>query len=162
MGYRSYWIAGGIGLLVALLYLPVILWGTWQFDDIHSIVDNPYFRDWHYIPRFFTGTDCFSSDPEMGMYRPMLLLSYWATHALWGMNVSGWHWVNLAIHLGSSFLMWRLFGTWPALFFAFSPIAVEPVAYVSARSDGLMVLFSLLAAWAIRANWEWGIAPPLG
>lgn len=143
-----------VALALILLYLPVLLWGTWQFDDGHSIVDNPFFRDWHNIPRFFTGTDCFSMDPAMGMYRPVLLLSYWATHALFGMEVWGWHLVNLLIHLGSAFVVWRLFGGWPALFFAFSPIAVEPVAYVSARSDGLMVLFSLLAGWALWRSWR--------
>lgn len=136
-------------VLLAFVYLPVLQGATWQFDDVHSIVDNVHFRDWHNIPAFFTDITLFSVEPGNGMYRPMLLLSYWATHALVGMDVQGWHLVNLFIHLANTGLMWAVFGGWPALMFAFSPLAVEPVAYVSARSDSLMVFFVLVAAWAM-------------
>lgn len=72
-----------VGLLlsaVVLVYLSHFQNG-FHFDDRHTVVHNPYIRDLHNIPRFFTDARTFSIDPVNRSYRPVvsttLALDYW-------------------------------------------------------------------------------------
>jgi tetratricopeptide (TPR) repeat protein len=74
-------------LLLGLLLLAVSLiyarhfHNEFHFDDFHTAVQNPYIRDLHNIPRFFTDARTFSVRPLNRMYRPLvstsLALDYW-------------------------------------------------------------------------------------
>src|ERR1700733_9126047 len=48
---------------------------SFHFDDGHTIVDNPYIRDLHNIPRFFTDGRTFSVLPANRTYRPLVSTS---------------------------------------------------------------------------------------
>lgn len=77
-----------IGLLlsaVLLIYLSHFGNG-FHFDDRHTVVHNPYIRDFHNVPRFFTDARTFSIDPVNRSYRPIvsttLALDYWFGNGL--------------------------------------------------------------------------------
>lgn len=117
---------------------------AFQFDDRHSIVENPHIRSLDNIPAFFTHPEYFSRDPDKAMYRPLLLLSFALNYA-WGQyDVGSYHLVNIGLHLVCALLVWTMlcrFGQPPcmsllgALFFAVHPLATEPVNYISSRSE---------------------------
>ena len=134
-----------VALCGALAYVNALP-GAFHYDDFHSLVDNPAVRSLANLPRYFTDPGQFSADAGKAMYRPLLLLSYAANYAVGGYAASGYVLANLAVHLACSLLVWhlgrRLLGTDGAallagLIFALSPLATEPVNYVSSRSESL-------------------------
>ena len=144
-------------LAVALAY-GNSLQGGFHYDDVHSIVANPHIRNLDDIPGYFTSLSPFSADPQKGMYRPLLLVSYALDYYWSGYSTLVFHSTNLALHLACSLLVWSIllkigFSTRTALvsslLFALHPLATEPVNYVSSRSESLAALF-LLGAFRFR------------
>lgn len=101
-------------------------------------------------------------------YFPLTYTAFRIERALWGLNPSGYHWVNLLLHLANAFLAWRLLarlripGAWlAASIFALHPIQVESVAWITELKNVLMGFFFLLTllAWVeyidipIRRRW---------
>ncbi len=153
------WHAGALIVLVMGCYLNTLK-GGFHYDDFHSIVHNPYIRDWSNSLRFFMDPSVFSGDPDKAMYRPVLLLSYAFNYSLGAYQPWGYLLTNVLIHLGVSLLVWRLAlhvglnttGAWVAgIIFALHPVASEPVNYISARSESLAALF-YLAAFLLVGN----------
>src|SRR5260221_11199910 len=69
-------------LLIAVLFIYRRHFNNeFHFDDMHSVVQNPYIRDLHNIPRFFTDARTFSVRPLNRTYRPLvstaLAIDYW-------------------------------------------------------------------------------------
>jgi len=84
---------------------------SFHFDDMHAIVDNPYVRDLHNIPLFFTDGRTTSTLPQNRNYRPIvytsLAVDYWLGH---GMNpllfhISTFCW--FLVQLGLMYLLFR-------------------------------------------------------
>jgi Flp pilus assembly protein TadD len=102
-------------------------------------------------------------------WHPLTWLSYMVDCQLFGMNPLSFHLVNLAFHTANALfvflLLWRLTGSlWPsaivAAFFAWHPLHVESVAWISERKDVLSTFFALLTICAYakyvkrpRAGW---------
>jgi len=127
---------------------------SFHYDDEHSILENPHIRSLANVPRFFVDPGTFSGLPEARMYRPLLLATYALNYATGGYQISGYHLVNLLLHLLNAWLVWKVGegllehrrGTLLAgLLFAVHPLMSEPVSYISSRSSLLAVLFYLLA-----------------
>jgi protein O-mannosyl-transferase len=146
-------IYAGLLLVVALAYVRS-LDDPFHFDDIHSIVDNTNLRDLSQIPRYFVDPGAFSSDSTLTMYRPLLLTTYAANHALSGSSPWSHHLGNVAIHgavvIAVLELLLLLLGhsgaaLLGALLFGLHPAHSETVYYVSSRSESLAALFVLLA-----------------
>ena len=169
-----YWSGASIGVLALLVYAGS-LDNAFQYDDLHSIVENPHIRSLSNIPAFFYQPELFSADPRNAMYRPLVLVSYALNHALSGDSVWSYHLLNLAIHLGTSCLLYALVcqlgGTWvqallAGLLFALHPLASEPVNYISSRSESLCAFLFLLAflgyAHGGRKAWGLGICAFVG
>ena len=152
-------------LLIACAVISVYansLDNAFQFDDRHSIVENPHLRSIDNIPAFFSHPEYFSRDADKAMYRP-LLLSTFALNYAWGKyRVSSYHLINIGLHLACALLLWGVLrhlqqppcmSLLGALFFAVHPLATEPVNYISSRSE-LMAAAGVLSGLLLYVRAE--------
>jgi len=102
------------------------------------------------IIRVFTTT-------HFGGWTPITSISYMLDYQLYGLNPKGYLLTNLFFHIANSLLLFlvlfRMTGKlWQSAFvaamFAFHPLNVESVAWVSERKNVLSNLFWLLTMWA--------------
>jgi protein O-mannosyl-transferase len=95
--------AGALALACVLVYARCF-GGPFIFDDLTSIPDNPNIR------QLWPITVPMSAPPELGALggRPLVSLSFAVNYALGGLDVRGYHALNLAIHVLSTLLLWRV------------------------------------------------------
>lgn len=119
--------------------------GQFHYDDLSSILANSHLDHWH---TFVGHLD--------HMVRPVLYATFLLDRSIYGANPTGYHVLNLLLHLGCGFLIYRILTSavtkatsyvpfWTALLFLVHPIATETVTYISGRASGLMAFFYLLA-----------------
>ncbi len=148
-------------VLAALATYANSLGGTWIFDDLASVLNNPSLRDWRTA----------FSPPAGGLTvsgRPLLNASFAASYALSGPAPWGHHALNLLIHslagltlLGlvrRTLLLPSLASRWgpsalPLAFFTsllwtLHPLQTESVTYLVQRAESLMGLWFLLTLYA--------------
>ena len=151
----------GLPVLVLLAYGNHFQ-NSFHFDDSHAILDNPYIRDLHNIPRFFADGTTSSTLPANRVYRPVvytsLAVDYWLGHGLQPLwfHISTFFW--FLVQLGLMFLLFRgildrtkpgsAANTWISLFatalYGVHPVIAETVNYIIQRSD----LYAALAVVA--------------
>jgi tetratricopeptide (TPR) repeat protein len=144
-------------LLFGLLAVVVLVdLGHFQngfhFDDRHTVVHNPYIRDLHNIPRFFTDARTFSIDPVNRSYRPIvsttLALDYWFGN---GLDPFYFHFSTFCLFLLQLVLMFaffrrlgdaahpdprnRLVALFAVAWYGLHPAMAETVNYVIQRGD---------------------------
>ena len=152
--------------LLLALAAGVVQWlggqGTFHYDDFHSIVHNPHLRSLENIPRFFSDPTLFSGDAKQAMYRPVVLTTYALNYAFDGFDPHVFRLFNIVIHAINCALVLHLVHAltrlpaiaWTAaLLFAFHPLSVESVQYISSRSESLMAL-GLLSALLCYERWQ--------
>ncbi len=132
-------------------------WGTFQvpflYDDIHAIVQNPKIQDFSQIGKLLNIENLFN--------RPILNISFAINRDLNGLNVWGYHIVNLGIHIGVGILLYffagkclqlipherrssyRFLPLTATLIHLIHPLNVQAVVYLSSRSVLLVTLFYL-------------------
>jgi len=149
-------------LLAIALYLNSLR-NPFHFDDIPSIVENPYIRDLKDIPLFLKGLEV-----RTNWFRVLPTLSFAINYHYHGLNVFGYHLVNLILHILSGILVyfisrnlfalglkksgpldpWNkridLLSLLTAAIFISHPIQVNTVTYVVERNEGLASLFYLI------------------
>ena len=142
-----------IGLTaVVLAVFGGTLWAPFVYDDHALLVDSSISSSggWWMVWRPM-------------QTRPLTYFTFWCNHQLGGSEAAGYHAVNLALHLGAALLLFAVLGrllpksaaVGAAFLFAVHPLAVEPVAYVFARSTLLATVFSLacLLFWVRGRHW---------
>jgi protein O-mannosyl-transferase len=91
-------------------------------------------------------------------YYPLLYTSYWLQQRLWGDSTTGYHLVNLLLHIGCVVLVLKILrflrvpgAELAAIIFALHPVNVETVAWISERKNTLSGLFALAATlWYLK------------
>ena len=136
-------------------------------DDLPLILMNETITSWKNWATLFVSQIV----PPQGMdivavhYRPIYMLWLMANYQLFGMVLPWWHLTSLLLHLLVILLVYKvgvkvLKEPWTAalaaLLFAFHPIHVESVSYVSASTDLLVTVFMLVAFLAYSRFREQG------
>ncbi|MBI5192676.1 MAG: tetratricopeptide repeat protein [Nitrospirae bacterium] len=108
-GCHRYLIVFCIFLFAGLLIYWNCLSNPFQYDDDGVVVKNTNIKDVKNIPLFFINPRLSESNPlYAGHYRPIVYASYAVNYAIGGLNPFGYHVVNLAIHIGSAFLIFLI------------------------------------------------------
>src|SRR5205809_1941110 len=91
-------------------------------------------------------------------YYPLLYTSYWLQQRLWGDSTTGYHLVNILLHIGCVVLVLRILrflripgAELATIIFALHPVNVETVAWISERKNTLSGVFGLAATlWYLK------------
>jgi len=88
-------------------------------------------------------------------YYPLLYTSYWVQQRLLGDSPSGYHLVNLLLHIGCVVLVLKILrflrvpgAELAAVIFALHPVNVETVAWIAERKNTLSGIFALAATFS--------------
>ena len=142
-----------LAALVVLAYARVAGNGFTTFDDNEYLTQNPHVAEGlsaHGVAWAFTGA-------WAGNWHPLTWISHMLDVELFGMRAAGHHLVSLAIHLGTTLILFRLFlistgaplaSLFVATVFGVHPLHVESVAWASERKDVLCAFFWVLALLA--------------
>src|SRR5262252_6228042 len=138
-----------LAAVTILAYRPA--WhGGFLWDDDDYIINNELLTASHGWQRIWFSLD------SPSQYFPLTYSTFRVEHALWGLHTTGYHWVNLLLHVGNALLVWAVLarlgvpGSWlAAAIFALHPVQVESVAWITERKNVLMGFFFLLTllAW---------------
>src|SRR5438132_5874377 len=143
-------------LLALLLAVPTILayqpaWhGGFIWDDDAYITNNELLSAPDGLRRIWFSLD------SPSQYFPLVYTMFRFEHSWWGLNPTGYHIVNILLHIANALILWNLLarlhvsGAWLAgAIFALHPVQVESVAWITERKNVLMGLFFLLTirAW---------------
>ena len=140
-------------LAAVVLYLPTLRHG-FAWDDHDLIEYNPLMTAPGGLARLLRSDFWAGSGMHTGFWRPLISLSYWIDLRLFGGAASGFHAMNIAAHAAVSALValvleqagvTALGALLGGLWFALLPAHVEPVAFVSGRTDLYGALFLLVA-----------------
>jgi protein O-mannosyl-transferase len=119
--------------------------GGFLWDDDAYIINNQLLTAADGWQRIWFSLD------SPSQYFPLTYSTFRIGHALWGLNTTGYHWVNLLLHVGNALLVWvvlarlRVPGSWlAAAIFALHPVQVESVAWITELKNVLMGFFFLL------------------
>ncbi|MBM3819594.1 MAG: tetratricopeptide repeat protein [Acidimicrobiia bacterium] len=164
------WLPLVLAVLGALVYANALS-GPFLFDDENSIVRNPQIRQlWPLSEPLSPPRDT----PVAG--RPLVNLSFALNYAADGLDVGGYHAVNIAIHILAALTLFGIVhrtlrarhasplhgneGSLPtgaafvcALVWMLHPLTTEPVNYLTQRTESLMALFYLLTLYCAIRGW---------
>ncbi len=154
MFHRAHMALAGAALclLVAVSYFPALSAG-FVWDDELILPKAAPLHTWSGLAQvWFTPRALMQYE---GHYWPLLYTTFWLEHKLWGLAPLGYHLVNLLLHAGVVWLLWRLLrrlgvpGAWfAAAVFAVHPLHVESVVWVIGRKDILATLCYLASVLA--------------
>lgn len=140
----------GLALATLVLFLPSARHDFVNYDDRGYVTENYHVHEgltWEGVRWAFTTY-------ETGNWIPLTWLSHMTDCQLYGLRPAGHHLTNLLLHTANVLLLFlvltRMTGArWRSAFvaalFAWHPLHVESVAWVSERKDVLSTFFFLLA-----------------
>jgi tetratricopeptide (TPR) repeat protein len=146
--YNRDWVWGLLLLAATFLtYRPA--WNgqpVWD-DDMH--MTSQEFRSLNGLAHIWT------QPSHKVQYFPLVHTVFWVESHLWGNSTSGYHLLNILLHVFSALLLVRILrklgipGAWLAGgIFALHPVMVESVAWISELKNTLSCVFFLSAALA--------------
>jgi tetratricopeptide (TPR) repeat protein len=147
-----------VGLAFALAAVTLAVFGASVGFELVHLDDRRYLADNDWIAQ---GVSLDTLRRAFGLHfsnwHPLTWLSWALDVELFGGSPAGFHATNVALHVANSLLVFALLeratgAAWPsagaAALFAWHPLHVEPVAWVSERKELLAALFGLLAVAA--------------
>src|ERR1700690_1159134 len=147
---RRNWLFG-LRLVSAIIIAYQPVWhGGFIWDDDDYVINNQLLTAPDGLKRIWFSLD------SPSQYFPLTYTTFRMERSLWGLNRTGYHWVNILLHATNALLVWRLLrrlavpGAWlAAALFALHPVQVESVAWITERKNVLSLFFFLLAllAW---------------
>jgi tetratricopeptide (TPR) repeat protein len=155
--YTIYWLIAGL-LLTLIVYFPSLINGFTNWDD-NEYINNPFVNNLS-----FAGIVKIFSVYFSGNYHPLTLISLGIDHLIGGENPFIYHFTNLILHLGNTFLVFllvkrltqnNLIAILTFMLFGVHTLHVESVAWVSERKDVLYSFF-YLASLTIYTNYASG------
>ena len=148
-----------LGLILGTLavYLPSAGYDFVAYDDDNYVYANPMVLrglTWEGVVWAFTTN-------HVGNWHPLSWLSHMLDCSLFGSGPAGLHLINILLHVANVLLVflffrrmtgtvWRSAGV--AALFAWHPLHVESVVWISERKDLLSTLFGLLALLAYHSH----------
>jgi protein O-mannosyl-transferase len=141
-------------VVVSLLCYGNTLKNGFVYDDGQQVIENPYIKSWHFLPKIFTST-VWSFQGEIGTsnyYRPLMTFSYLLLWQMFPDLPFGFHLFNVVLNVavvllgcyaGQALFRDRRIGYFSALIFAVHPVHTEAVAWVAAVPDLEATLFCL-------------------
>jgi len=133
-------------IALAAIYIPGL--GHGLIKDDYAWVAGSQVESWRHLGDLWTRHN--------GFYRPMVSLSFWANHEMFGVDPGGYGWTNLALFaaciaavgaLARSVGMPPGVSAFTALLWAFNPHGINmAVLWNSGRTALLLVLFTVLCA----------------
>jgi hypothetical protein len=139
-----------LSLVILVVYLPTLRLGYTELDDSIFIREQKEYNQAlsNLITSFKRGV---FHPTEDVYYRPLLLDSFILNYQLSGEEISGWHFINVLLHLGAVFLLFLLLKKLGlpeiatfllSLFFAVHPVLSQAVAWIPGRNDTLLGIFT--------------------
>jgi len=160
-----------LGIFCSFLLLGLAVFGNaidhpFVHDDIVFIEENPYITRID-LAEIFTTTSSSSGQKSITntYWRPLLELVYRLEYKLFRLDPSGYHYINVLIHIVNAYLIYQLIfliggkrqlWAWAvAVVFLVHPVQSEAVACISGISNllfALLCLGSLLTYWKSRTQ----------
>jgi tetratricopeptide (TPR) repeat protein len=146
------WMLPCILLATFLVYVPCFK-GAFVWDDSKYIQNNPVITSIDFNMLF--------SKYVMGNYHPLTMLGYAIQYQFFGLSTTGYHVVNLLLHLFNVALVFYAIlyltnnnkvALVTSLFFGIHPLHVESVAWISELKD-LLYTFFFLAAYVLYVKY---------
>jgi len=141
-------LAGLLAALVLAAYWPALDAG-FVWDDDAYVIENTTLRSVDGLRRIWLD---FEATPQ---YYPMVHSTFWLEYQLWQLNPSGYHLMNILLHMLAAVLAWRVLaqlglpGSWlAAAIFAVHPVHVESVGWITERKNVLSAVFYLVSLLA--------------
>lgn len=150
---QAFWLGLLLAAATLALYWPATRYDFVALDDDQYVYDNPWVThglDWSTAKWAMTST-------YAANWHPLTWVSHLLDASIYGRQPGGPHFTNVVLHALNALLLFvvllRLTGAlWPswiaAALFAWHPLRVESVAWISERKDLLCGLFWMLTLWA--------------
>src|SRR3990172_12083849 len=138
--------------VISLIVFCNTLGNSFVYDDSVTIVNNNLIKNWKNFHTLFS-FNYFILSGEMS-YRPVVTLTYFIDHSLWGLNPTGFHLTNLILQTINTILFYiflkqvtkvNTLAFFSTLLFTTHPILTETVNSISYREDLITALFFLIA-----------------
>jgi tetratricopeptide (TPR) repeat protein len=159
---RPSFLAVGLAVITAWVYLPVRSNGFVNYDDPDYVTSNPHVQSgisWENLKWAFT-------TGHASNWHPLTWVSHMLDWQMFGAHAAPQHLVSLGFHAANTLLLFFLLlkitgGLWRsamvAVLFALHPAHVESVAWISERKDVLSAFFWMLtlityAEYAIKRS----------
>ncbi len=143
------WLLGLLLVAATLLAYQPAWHAGFIWDDDEYVTNNPLLSAPDGLQRIWFSLD------SPSQYFPLTYTVFRIERSLWGLNSTGFHWVNILLHAANALLVWRLLrrlsvpGAWlAAAIFALHPVQVESVAWVTELKNVLSLFLFLLAVLA--------------
>ena len=147
---------GGV-LLATLLAYVNSLDGEFVYDDRMQVLQNPTIKSLAMIPTMIAGSvwQFMSQTPGAVVdpyYRPLFNIAMAINYQLFGLNVLGWHFVSVLLHIVVTLLVFLLAREYglpaagagiAAAVFGLHPVHSESVAWISGIPDPIAAVFIL-------------------